>query len=189
MLKLEEWIVTYLSSQYRPIVRLSPLRFDIVLYLFGVVCFVFAAFMIPFFGVELLPVAFVIVFFLFGLFFLVFGYSTRPKHYKSIKPPYHVEAKIEEESLQQSEATKVPVAYQPPSSQQVAHKTSRRPIELTRIKGIGPKRIARLNALQIMSVEDLMKFSAQELAEKLSISSKTTAKWIEQAQNLLSEGT
>ena len=61
-------------------------------------------------------------------------------------------------------------------------------MELTRIKGIGPKRVTALNALQIMSVEDLAKFSAEELADKLKISSKITAKWVEQAQNLLKEG-
>jgi predicted flap endonuclease-1-like 5' DNA nuclease len=161
----------------------GSLRFDIVFYALGIVCFIFTALMIPLFGVTLLPVAFLIVFLLFGLLFMAFGYSTRPRHYRIIRPSKPPEIKIEEKPLQPPEITETPTTPQPPPSE-----PSKPPMELTRIKGIGPKRVAALNALQIMSVEDLAKFSAEELADKLKISSKITAKWVEQAQNLLKEG-
>jgi predicted flap endonuclease-1-like 5' DNA nuclease len=161
----------------------GSLRFDIVFFVLGIVSFIFAALMIPLFGVTLLPVAFLIVFLLFGLLFMAFGYSTRPRHYRITTPSKPPEAKIEEKPPQPPETTETPTTPQPPSP-----KPSKPLMELTRIKGIGPKRVTALNALQIMSVEDLAKFSAEELADKLKISSKITAKWVEQAQNLLKEG-
>jgi len=164
------------------VLRLSvPLRFDIVFYVLGILCFVFAALIIPFLGgVTLLPVAFLIVLLLFGLLFAAFGYSTRPRHYRIVtpKPP---EVKTEEKP---TEAPRTPKAPQLPPSEPSKPRT-----ELTRIKGIGTKRVQQLNALQIMSVEDLATFSAEELADKLKVSSKITAKWVEQAQNLVKERT
>ena len=130
----------------------------------------------------MLPIAFLIVFFLFGLLFAAFGYSTRPRHYKAVTLPNPPETKIEEKPPQQPKPTEAPM---PP--QQAPSEPSKPKMELTRIKGIGPKRVAALNALQIISVQDLTKFSAEELAEKLRIPSKITAKWVEQAQNLLKE--
>jgi predicted flap endonuclease-1-like 5' DNA nuclease len=146
------------------------LRFDIISYALGIVCFVLAALIIPFFGVTLMPTAFLIVLLLFGLFFIASGYSTRPKKYKiavRIKPP-------------ETEKTEKKPPQPPPTP-------SKPSTELTKIKGIGPKRITQLNALQITSVENLAQHSAKDLADKLKISSKITAKWVEQAKNLLNE--
>jgi predicted flap endonuclease-1-like 5' DNA nuclease len=100
------------------------------------------------------------------------GYSARPRAYvhkitAPTKPP-----KIEETE------EKPP---QPPSA------PSKSSTELTKIKGVGPKRAAQLKALQITSVEDLAQYSAKNLANKLKISSKITAKWVKQAKNLLKE--
>jgi predicted flap endonuclease-1-like 5' DNA nuclease len=139
--------------------------------------------MIPFFGVMLLPIAFLIVFLMFGLLFMIFGYSMRPRQNKIITPLKPLETKTEEKPPQLPEMTEAPL-----TSQQAPSRPSKPQIELTRIKGIGPKRVAALNALQIMSVEDLTEFSAEELAEKLRIPSKITEKWVEQALNLLKEG-
>jgi predicted flap endonuclease-1-like 5' DNA nuclease len=167
----------------------GPLRLDIVFYALGIVCFIFTALIIPLFGVTLLPVAFLIVFLLFGLLFMAFGYSTRPRHYRIIRPSKPPEVKIKEKPPQPPEITETPTAPPPSSPEQATlPELSKPPMELTRIKGIGPKRVRALNALQIVSVEDLAKFSAEELADKLEISSKITAKWVEQAQNLLKEG-
>ena len=145
------------------------MRFDIIFYFLGIICFILAACIILFWRVTLIPVAFLIVLLLFGLFFMASGYSARPKKYKIIVPAKPIETRVEEKSIQ------------PPP-------TSSKPLtELDKIKGIGAKRIAQLNALQITSVEDLARFSAEDLAVKLKISGKITAKWIEQAQDLLKE--
>jgi predicted flap endonuclease-1-like 5' DNA nuclease len=156
------------------------LRLDVIFYVLGIVCFIFAVLIIPLLGVTLLPVAFLIVLLLFGLLFTAFGYSTRPRHYRIIRPPplpKPAETKTEEKPPAPPEIPPAPTVSTPAPS--------RPQIKLTRIKGIGPKRMAQLNALQIMSAEDLAKFSAAELADKLKVSSKITAKWIEQAQDLM----
>lgn len=145
------------------------MRFDIIFYFFGIICFILAACIIPFWGVTLIPVAFLIVLLLFGLFFMAFGYSARSRKYKIIAPVEPIETRVEGKLIQL-----------PPTP-------SKPPTQLDKIRGIGPKRIAQLNALQIMYVEDLARFSAENLATKLKISSKITAKWIEQAQNLIKE--
>ena len=147
------------------------MRFDIIFYLLGIVCFITAAY-IPFYEVNLITAAFIIVLLLFGLFFIAFGYSARPRKYKLITRPKPIEPKPKE---------------QPLPLQLLPKETSKPHTKLTKIKGIGPKRIVQLKTLQILSVEDLTRFSAEDLAAKLKISSKTTAKWIEQAQNLLKE--
>jgi predicted flap endonuclease-1-like 5' DNA nuclease len=136
---------------------------------------------------NLINAAFVTTLILFGILFIVFGYSARPKHYKIITTLKPLETKIEEKSPQPPEITEVSIAPQPSSPQQVPSSPSKPQMGLTRIKGIGPKRVAALNAFQIMSVEDLTKFSAEDLSEKLRIPSKITVKWVEQAQNLLKE--
>ena len=145
------------------------MRFDIIFYFLGIICFILAACIILFWRVTLIPVAFLIVLLLFGLFFMASGYSTRPKKYKIIAPAKPIEIKVGEKPIQPPPTPSKPLT------------------ELDKIKGIGPKRIAKLNALQIASVEDLARFSAEDLATKLKISSKITAKWIEQAQDLLKE--
>jgi len=58
-------------------------------------------------------------------------------------------------------------------------------MELTEVKGIGEKRKEQLRALNISSVEDLAKASAEDLASKLKISPKITGRWIENAKKLL----
>lgn len=137
---------------------------------------------------DLINAAFVTTLLLFGFLFIVFGYSSRPKHYKIVTPLKPLEAKNEEKPPQPQEITEASMTPQLSSPQQVLSNLSKPQMELTRIKGIGPKRVAALNALQIMSVEDLTKFSAEDLSEKLKIPSKITIKWVEQAQNLLKEG-
>jgi predicted flap endonuclease-1-like 5' DNA nuclease len=145
------------------------LRFDIIFYFFGIICFILAATIIPFWGVTLMPVAFMIVLLLFGLFFMASGYSARPRKYKIIAPAEPVETRVERKPIQLSPTPSKPLT------------------RLDTIKGVGPKRIAKLNELQIMYAEDLARFSAEDLATRLKISSKITTKWIKQAQNLIEE--
>jgi len=56
--------------------------------------------------------------------------------------------------------------------------------ELTDVKGIGEKRADQLRALGILSVEDLSKASAKDLAARLKISQKITDKWIQNAREI-----
>jgi len=55
---------------------------------------------------------------------------------------------------------------------------------LTDVKGIGEKRASQLRALGILSVEDLSKASAKDLATRLKISPKITDKWIQNAREI-----
>jgi predicted flap endonuclease-1-like 5' DNA nuclease len=55
---------------------------------------------------------------------------------------------------------------------------------LTDVKGIGEKRASQLRALGILSIEDLSKASAKDLAAKLKISPKITDKWIQNAREI-----
>jgi predicted flap endonuclease-1-like 5' DNA nuclease len=155
----------------------------VIFYAVGIICFVLAIFIIPFWGVALMPTAFMIVLLLFGLFFLASGHAARPRKYR-ITPPAEP---IETVKPIMKRTEERPVQQLPPEPIQPSTEPTKPPIELTRIKGIGPKRIAQLNALQITSVEDLTRFSPEDLADKLQISGKTTAKWIEQAKDLLKQ--
>ena len=58
-------------------------------------------------------------------------------------------------------------------------------IELTRIKGIGENRAEHLKALGVNNIADLSTAAAEELANKLQISSKTANQWVQDARNLL----
>jgi len=150
------------------------LRLDVAFYVLGIVCFALVAY-IPFTGeINLITSAFMIVLILFGLLFIAFGYSTRPRKIPLIRqPPAPIETKPEEE---------VPQPTPPAAEPSLPAK------ELTKIKGIGPKRLAQLKALQIQSIDDLAQCSAKDLAAKTGISKKTTAKWIEEAKNLSKKG-
>jgi predicted flap endonuclease-1-like 5' DNA nuclease len=55
---------------------------------------------------------------------------------------------------------------------------------LTDVKGIGEKRASQLRALGILSIEDLAKASAKDLAAKLNVSTKITDKWIQNAKEI-----
>ena len=57
-------------------------------------------------------------------------------------------------------------------------------IELTEIKGIGPKRVRELKAAGVKNVSDLAKRSAKDLSEKTGISIKIISRWIVQANEI-----
>lgn len=54
-------------------------------------------------------------------------------------------------------------------------------IELEELKGIGAKTAGKLKAVNIMTVSDLAKASANALSQKIGISEKVLSKWIKQA--------
>jgi predicted flap endonuclease-1-like 5' DNA nuclease len=57
---------------------------------------------------------------------------------------------------------------------------------LTDVKGIGPKRAAQLKAIGVATVADLAGSDPARLGEQLSVSTQRAARWIANAQHLLS---
>jgi len=64
-------------------------------------------------------------------------------------------------------------------------KESRLLMELTEIKGIGPRNAKKLKAAGVKTVSDLAKRSAKDLSEKTGISIKDISKWIIQANEMI----
>ncbi len=106
-----------------------------------------------------------------GLLSVGLGYSQRPK----------TEVQACQPAVQIPQAT-VPETQPSTTIEQSAMTEA---LELTQVKGIGEKRATQLKALEINSVEDLAKASAEEIARKLQISSKITEKWIASAKALV----
>ena len=59
------------------------------------------------------------------------------------------------------------------------------PMDLTEIKGIGPKRAEELKAAGVKTVSDLAKRSAKNLSEKTGIPIKNISEWIVQANEMI----
>lgn len=58
-------------------------------------------------------------------------------------------------------------------------------LELTGIKGIGPKRAEILKAAGVSTVSDLAASSAKDLSRKTGIYEKTISRWLEQAKEII----
>lgn len=109
-----------------------------------------------------------------GLFFIGLGYTQRPKtttKTTTIEAPPPAPVATTTQTRQAEEQ----VSVAPTSVLR----------ELTEVKGIGAKRAEQLKALGILSVKDLAKASAEDLASKLKVSPKITEKWIENAKKLI----
>jgi len=103
-----------------------------------------------------------------GLLFIGLGYSQRPKI-----------AGIERQPAP-APTTAVMIAEEAETAMKAAPKV----VPLTEVKGVGEKRAEQLKGLGINGVEDLAKASAEDLAGKLKISPKITARWIGNAKKL-----
>jgi len=57
-------------------------------------------------------------------------------------------------------------------------------VDLTEVKGIGPKSSEQLRAININSVEDLIKSRPSDIALRIGISEKVASKWIKNAKAL-----
>ena len=64
-------------------------------------------------------------------------------------------------------------------------KETKPPMELTDIKGIGPRRAEELKAAGVKTVADLAKRSAKNLSEKTGIPLKNISEWIVQANEMI----
>ena len=106
-----------------------------------------------------------------GLLSIGLGYSQRPK----------TEAQACQTAVISPEVT-VPQT-QPAATMETPAMTEA--LELTQVKGIGEKRATQLKVIEINSVNDLAKASAEDIAKKLRISSKITKKWIDSAKALV----
>ncbi len=95
--------------------------------------------------------------------------------------------------IQQPKIEQTPSIIQTPSAPIVTQETSAAQTEtapiqqliespLTKVKGIGEKRVAQLNAIGINTVDELAKSSIDEIAKNLKVSPKIVAKWVEAAE-------
>lgn len=69
-----------------------------------------------------------------------------------------------------------------PTSQKKEGKEASREIELTEIRGIGPRKAEELKAAGVNAVSDLARASAKNLSQKTGISKKTISRWIAEAK-------
>jgi predicted flap endonuclease-1-like 5' DNA nuclease len=131
-----------------------------------------------------------------GLMSIGLGYYQRPKTQAQAcqpavpiaqptmpqtQPSPTVEAPLEEKT--EVPAAEPPSMVTPPVTQAVTPVS--RKMRLTQIKGIGEKRVTQLNALGINNIKELAEASAEDIATKLQISSKSTQRWIAAAKELL----
>jgi len=68
-----------------------------------------------------------------------------------------------------------------PTSREEEVKEAKQEIELTEIKGIGPRKAKELKAVGVNTVLDLAKSSAKDLSQKTGIPEKTISRWIARA--------
>jgi predicted flap endonuclease-1-like 5' DNA nuclease len=112
-----------------------------------------------------------------GLFSVGLGYYARPK-IKTITQPAKSQKPITtavQEQKATSEAAPMHASVATPATQTM---------ELTDVKGVGEKRAMQLKAFGILTVDDLAKASAHDVAKKLKISPKIADKWISNAKEL-----
>jgi predicted flap endonuclease-1-like 5' DNA nuclease len=129
-----------------------------------------------------------------GLLFAGLGYTQRPKPKARItvetppsKPLTPAPAPAPETTAATAPEPSAPTVTEPAKEEkiEVTVEPAQSVLGLTEVKGIGEKRKEQLNALGINSVEDLSKASADDLATKLKVSPKVTAKWIDDAKKKL----
>ncbi len=148
------------------------MRSDYALYIVAVICFILAAVV---FAIDLgltgdIQLATTAVLAILGLISAGAGYLVRPEEMIPPPPP----------------RPPAPKPSAPPPRPPPKMKTTP-PIEITEVKGIGPKRAEMLRAQGINTAQDLAKSSATLLAANMEISSKTTHRWVREAEKLIKE--
>lgn len=154
------------------------MRSDYMLYAVAMICFVITGIsfaILADFERNLSVVTTVI----FGILFIGLGFMQRPKlQAAAIEVPTFATAPPPQ-PLAQPEIT----VEEKVETVEIAVPSPPAP-ELTKIKGIGPKRVEQLKALNINTIEELSNASARNLATRLKISPKITDKWITNAKEL-----
>jgi len=146
------------------------MRPDVPLYIIAIICFALAGYL----QCTYPEPAYIITLTVLGVIFLGAGYSMKPK-------PIVIKTK----EPQVSETQEAEAAPKIESETKVAVTEEKAALELTHVKGIGPKRAEQLKRIGIQSPEDLANKSSEELAEKLKVSAKIAEKWIKAAKKLL----
>jgi predicted flap endonuclease-1-like 5' DNA nuclease len=168
------------------------MRLDYTLYILAVVFFLITAVAILAETESLWVVTAVVL----GILSVGLGYYQRPKAkaeacqpavpipqatMPQTQPAPPVEAPREEKT---EASTAEPPLMETPPVTQTATLVSRK-MRLTRIKGIGEKRVAQLNSLGINNIKELAEASGEDIAKNLQISPKITQKWIAAAKELV----
>jgi predicted flap endonuclease-1-like 5' DNA nuclease len=167
------------------------MRLDYTLYILAVLFFLITAVAILTETESLWVVTAVVL----GILSVGLGYYQRPKAkaeacqpavpisqptMPQTQPAPPVEAPREEKT--EAPTAEPPLMETPPVTQ-TATLVSRK-TRLTRIKGIGEKRVAQLNSLGINNIKELAEASAEDIAKNLKISPKIVQKWIAGAKEL-----
>jgi predicted flap endonuclease-1-like 5' DNA nuclease len=174
------------------------MRSDYALYVAAIILFIIAV-MSPFIVKGELEIdSWVITTVVLGLLFAGLGYTQRPKQKARITvetppstpvltPAPAPAPAVSTASTAPTAPTPAPTVTEPVKEEKIEVTVEPAPsvLGLTEVKGIGEKRKEQLNALGINSVEDLSKAAADDLATKLKVSPKITAKWIEDAKKKL----
>lgn len=171
------------------------MRSDYMLYAVAAICFIITglafALAMSAFERNLSVVSSVIL----GFFFVGLGFTQRPKPRSStiLAPNQSVQPISTATAIVEVQATTPPppeeIATQPPKTEEaVVLVETVAPavpaIQLTDVKGIGPKRLDQLKGLGISTVDDLSRASVNDLAKQLNVSPKVTAKWVDGAKEL-----
>ncbi len=147
------------------------MRSDYALYVVAILCFILAA--VVFAGypgmtqeISMVTTAVLVI---LGIISAGAGYMVRPEEMMPAPPP-----------------PPAPKPAAPPPTP--PPKTTVTPsIEITEVKGIGPKRAEKLRALGISTAQDLAKTTATTLAAKTGLSPKITRKWVRDSKRLIRE--
>ena len=150
------------------------MRPDVPLYIIAIICFALAGYLQCTYPEQF---AYIITLTVLGVIFLGAGYSMKPK-------PIVIKTK---EQLQVPETQEAEAAPKIESETKVAVTEEKAALELTHVKGIGPKRAEQLKSIGIQSVEELAKESSEELSKKAKVSTKVADKWIKAAKKALEE--
>src|SRR3972149_6136825 len=191
------------------------MRLDYPMYAIAAVFFIVTAVSLVLITEQVQQNLWVVTTVVLGLFSIGLGYTQRPKAKTTASQPstsqsnttvdkplhpiiddaHEAEAFHRENVGQTAEAQVLPQSTSPLPMQVVTptQVLAPAPVESSvptsadfkRVKGIGMKRAAQLEALGIGNLEELAKASAEELATELQISPKITKMWIGQAKKLV----
>ncbi len=156
------------------------MRSDYALYVVAVICLILAAVVFATTAVgyplmePLINMVTIAVLVILGVISAGAGYLIRPEEMMLAPPPQPPPPKPP------SETPTTPTT--PPPKTTLAP-----PINITEIRGIGPKRAEQLRALGINTAQDLVETTASTLAAKTELSPKVTRKWVREAKRLIKE--